>query len=218
MNEQAIMTTLNRIKDILAAHGLRMIGAVVVLIAGLYIARLVKTLIGRVLSQRKIDAGITNFLVKLVYVTLQVLVVIVALNLAGVLTGSAAGMIGAAGFAIGLRILGAVVILFAGFYISRFVKTAIGQVLDKRKIDSIITSFVVNLAHVALMVLVVMAALSLAGVPTTSAVAVIGAAGLAVGLALQAPLEFCRRLSAHRAAPVQERRLHRGRRHRRHCG
>jgi small conductance mechanosensitive channel len=58
----------------------------------------------------------------------------------------------------------------------------------KAKVDAVLVTFTVNMAYAAVMVFVVLAALGQLGVQTTSFIAVLGAAGLAVGLALQGSL------------------------------
>ena len=58
----------------------------------------------------------------------------------------------------------------------------------KAHVDPVLVTFTVNMAFAALMVFVVLAALGQLGVQTTSFIAVLGAAGLAVGLALQGSL------------------------------
>jgi small conductance mechanosensitive channel len=60
--------------------------------------------------------------------------------------------------------------------------------MNKRQVDSTIVSFVTNLTYIALLVFVILAALGQLGIQTTSFIAVIGAAGLAIGLALQGSL------------------------------
>jgi small conductance mechanosensitive channel len=57
--------------------------------------------------------------------------------------------------------------------------------MQKRDVDPTLTKFVANLAYVALLTFVIIAALGMLGIQTTSFIAVLGAAGLAVGLALQ---------------------------------
>lgn len=88
----------------------------------------------------------------------------------------------------GMRILAAAVILFVGRYIANFLKSLIKKILEKGKVESTLVSFVSNVTYVAIMVFVVIAALGKLGVQTASFVAIIGAAGLAVGLALQGSL------------------------------
>lgn len=60
--------------------------------------------------------------------------------------------------------------------------------MERRKLDPIIVSFVSSLTYSLLMAFVIIAALSQLGVQTASFIAIIGAAGLAVGLALQGSL------------------------------
>jgi small conductance mechanosensitive channel len=64
----------------------------------------------------------------------------------------------------------------------------IAKLMEKSNVDKTLTKFSKNLLNGFLLVVVVMAALNKLGVQTTSVVAVIGAAGLAVGLALQGSL------------------------------
>ena len=90
--------------------------------------------------------------------------------------------------AYGPKVIGTIVILVVGLWLARLVRRIIGRVITRRELDPIIGAFITNLAHIALLVFVVIAALQTAGIPTTSFVAVIGAAGLAIGLALQSSL------------------------------
>ncbi|MDZ7736506.1 MAG: mechanosensitive ion channel [Gammaproteobacteria bacterium] len=88
----------------------------------------------------------------------------------------------------GLNILAAVVILLIGLWAARLVRHMTHKVMDKRSIDPLIISFVSTVLHVLLVAFVLIAAISKLGVQTTSLIAVLGAAGLAVALALQSSL------------------------------
>jgi small conductance mechanosensitive channel len=88
----------------------------------------------------------------------------------------------------GLRVVAAIVILIIGRWVAKGISKLIGRVMDKGKVDHTIQRFTVNIAYIALMVFVVLAALSQLGIQTTSFIAVLGAAGLAIGLALQGSL------------------------------
>lgn len=90
--------------------------------------------------------------------------------------------------AYGIKLLTALVVLILGIWISKFLRNSVRRVLEKRTVDPTIGRFVTNIAYVALLVFVVMAALGQLGIQTTSFIAVIGAAGLAIGLALQGSL------------------------------
>lgn len=88
----------------------------------------------------------------------------------------------------GLKIIAAILIFIIGRWLAKMIKNLIVKVMKKGEVDATLTSFVGHLTYVALLTLVVIAALNQIGVQTTSFVAIIGAAGLAVGLALQGSL------------------------------
>ena len=88
----------------------------------------------------------------------------------------------------GLQVLGAILIFLIGRYAAKLVSKLLARVLTKAKVDATLVPFIENLAYTAMLVFVAVAALGQAGVQTTSFIAVLGAAGLAVGLALQGSL------------------------------
>ncbi|EDP58055.1 small-conductance mechanosensitive channel MscS [Vibrio sp. AND4] len=88
----------------------------------------------------------------------------------------------------GVNIISALLILFIGNIIVKAVANSVSKVLEKKKMDKAVVEFVHGLVRYLLFVIVLIAALGRVGVQTASVVAVIGAAGLAVGLALQGSL------------------------------
>ncbi len=88
----------------------------------------------------------------------------------------------------GIRLLAAIAIFIIGLLVTRIIRNVIRRVMEKSKVDSTLTGFVCNLSYAALLAFVIIAALNKLGVQTASFIAVIGAAGLAVGLALQGSL------------------------------
>ncbi|EGA65262.1 small-conductance mechanosensitive channel MscS [Vibrio brasiliensis] len=88
----------------------------------------------------------------------------------------------------GVNIISAVLILFIGNIIVKAVANSVSKVLEKKNMDKAVVEFVHGLVRYLLFVIVLIAALGRVGVQTASVVAVIGAAGLAVGLALQGSL------------------------------
>ncbi len=88
----------------------------------------------------------------------------------------------------GLKIIGAIAILFIGRIIVGILSSMVRKLMDRAGTDATLTKFVYSLTRTALMIFVVIAALGTLGVETTSFVAIIGAAGLAVGFALQGSL------------------------------
>ena len=85
----------------------------------------------------------------------------------------------------GLKVLFAIIIFFVGKYFAGVAQKLVRKLLNSRKVDPTVVSFVANLAWAIVFVFAVIATLGQIGVQTASLVAVIGAAGLAVGLALQ---------------------------------
>ncbi|MEZ8035704.1 MULTISPECIES: small-conductance mechanosensitive channel MscS [Vibrio] len=88
----------------------------------------------------------------------------------------------------GVNIISALIILFIGNLIVKAVANSVSKVLQKKKMDRAVIEFIHGLVRYLLFVIVLIAALGRLGVQTASVVAVIGAAGLAVGLALQGSL------------------------------
>ena len=88
----------------------------------------------------------------------------------------------------GLRIIGALAIFVLGRWVAKALRGVLKRVLNARQVEPTLVSFASNLSYAALLTFVVIAALSQLGLQTTSFVAVIGAAGLAIGLALQGSL------------------------------
>jgi small conductance mechanosensitive channel len=88
----------------------------------------------------------------------------------------------------GLKVVGAITIFVVGRWVAKLLSRLAAKALAKARIDKTLVRFTENLSYVALLVFVVVAALATAGVETTSFIAVLGAAGLAVGLALQGSL------------------------------
>lgn len=88
----------------------------------------------------------------------------------------------------GTRIIGAIAILVIGRVIVGIITGVIKRLMVKSGTDEMLVNFVGSLTRIALLTFVVISALGTLGMQTTSLVAIIGAAGLAVGFALQGSL------------------------------
>lgn len=86
------------------------------------------------------------------------------------------------------RMLVALLILLVGWWLARRLAGALQRVLVRGGADPLLGNFLRNLVFVLLLAVVVVGALDRAGVPTASLLAALGAAGLAIGLALQGSL------------------------------
>lgn len=92
--------------------------------------------------------------------------------------------------AYGLDILGAIVILVVGWWIAGMVERAVTRALGRvPQMDSTLKPFLGSIVRYGILAITLVAVLSQFGVETTSIIAVLGAAGLAIGLALQGTLQ-----------------------------
>ena len=82
----------------------------------------------------------------------------------------------------------AIVILLLGLKVAKFFGNLTETAFAKRKIDKAVAGFISNIVYALVFAATVLMALSQVGIETTSFVAILGAAGLAVGLALQGSL------------------------------
>ena len=88
----------------------------------------------------------------------------------------------------GTKLIVSIAIFVIGKWISKALANATEKLMTKGKVDVTLVKFVSNIVYILLLAVVVMAAISNLGIQTTSFVALLGAVGLAVGLALQGSL------------------------------
>ncbi|MBT3047296.1 MAG: mechanosensitive ion channel [gamma proteobacterium symbiont of Ctena orbiculata] len=85
----------------------------------------------------------------------------------------------------GTKIVMALLVFIIGRWLAKVLTRALKRLMERGQVDQMLISFLGNIAYAALLAVVVLAALEQLGVNTTSALAILGAAGLAVGLALK---------------------------------
>jgi small conductance mechanosensitive channel len=83
------------------------------------------------------------------------------------------------------KIVLALAIYVIGKWVARRVTNLVSKLMNVRQVDATLVNFLGNIVYAILLVAVIMAALDTLGFPVTSLLAVVGAAGLAVGLALK---------------------------------
>ena len=88
----------------------------------------------------------------------------------------------------GLKLLGALAVFLIGRMVAGWARRAIKRLLERSTIDATLVPFVTGITYYLLLTFVIVAALGMVGVQTASVIAVLGAAGLALGLALQGTL------------------------------
>ena len=88
----------------------------------------------------------------------------------------------------GLKVIAAIAIFIIGRWVAKGVRAGVRRMMKKTDVDPIVIGFVGSITYIALLAFVIIAALGQLGIQTTSFIAILGAAGLAVGLALQGSL------------------------------
>ena len=88
----------------------------------------------------------------------------------------------------GVQIISAIAILVIGFWIAKSLTKLLKKVLNSRNVDVTLIGFLTSALRFTLYLFVIIAAVSRLGIETTSLIAALGAAGLAIGLALQGSL------------------------------
>ena len=88
----------------------------------------------------------------------------------------------------GTNLLVAVIIFLVGFWLAKWVGRIVVRILTRGKVDAGLITFLSSLATIVLKVLVIVTAITQLGIEMTSFVAILGAAGLAIGMAFSGTL------------------------------
>lgn len=118
------------IKDLVFSYGPKLIGAIVVLIVGLWLIRIMTKSFGRVLSKRKIDESLKPFLRSIVSILLKVLLFISILGMVGIQMTSFIAILAAAGLAVGMALSGTLQNFAGGVIILLLKPFKVGDVID----------------------------------------------------------------------------------------
>ena len=97
-------------------------------------------------------------------------------------------MVKTTGLDFAINLVTAIVIFYVGRLVVRILTRGMRKMLEAQKVDKTLVTFVSNLTSMVLLTVVIIAAVGALGVQTTSFIAILGAAGLAIGLALQGSL------------------------------
>src|SRR6056297_1027734 len=88
----------------------------------------------------------------------------------------------------GVDIIAALAIFIIGRWVANLITKGMRRLMERANVDATLVKFLSNIVRVLLLIFVILAAIGQLGIQTTSLIAVLGAAGLAVGLALQGSL------------------------------
>jgi len=87
-----------------------------------------------------------------------------------------------------VSLMGALAFLVFGFWVSKLIVKALRKMMVRKNSDPGLISFVCSLANIALKIMIIISVMGMVGIQMTSFIAVLGAAGIAVGMALQGTL------------------------------
>ncbi|WP_058969146.1 small-conductance mechanosensitive channel MscS [Type-D symbiont of Plautia stali] len=119
-----------RNQALILSYAVNIVAAIVTIIIGMFIARIVSNTINRVLQARHIDATVADFLSALVRYGIIAFTLIAALGRVGVQTASVIAVLGAAGLAVGLALQGSLSNLAAGVLLVTFRPFKTGEFVD----------------------------------------------------------------------------------------
>ncbi|MEQ9287735.1 MAG: mechanosensitive ion channel [Cyclobacteriaceae bacterium] len=89
----------------------------------------------------------------------------------------------------GLKLISIIIVLIIGFWVISMIMRAISRAMEKQEVDPSLAPFIKSLIGTLLKVMLIISAVGMAGVEMTSFIAILGAAGLAVGMALSGTLQ-----------------------------
>ena len=101
---------------------------------------------------------------------------------------SAKNWLTTSGLSFCVSLLGALAFLFIGFWVSKLIVKALRKMMVRKNSDPGLISFVCSLANIALKIMIIISVMGMVGIQMTSFIAVLGAAGIAIGMALQGTL------------------------------
>jgi len=120
----------DKIVEYLATYGLQVLAAVIIIVVGRWVARLVTNMVGRLMRRSHVEETLTKFVENLCFIGLLTFVIIAALNTLGIETASLAVVIGAAGLAIGLALQGSLANFAAGVILIIFKPFKVGDYIE----------------------------------------------------------------------------------------
>jgi len=116
--------------DLAFEHGPRFIGALIVLIAGLYIAKIIEKISGRMMRKSKVEESLLYFIKGLIGTLLKMLVIVSFLGMIGVEMTSFVAILGALGLAVGMALSGTLQNFAGGVIILLFKPFKVGDLIE----------------------------------------------------------------------------------------
>jgi small conductance mechanosensitive channel len=119
-----------QVMDFITIYGLKVIGAIVILIIGRMVAGWLRRMIRKTMTSRGVDAALVGFVSSIVYALVMIFVILAALSKFGVQTASFVAILGAAGFAVGFALQGSLSNFASGVMLLLFRPFKVGDFID----------------------------------------------------------------------------------------
>ena len=121
---------LKQIETLVTTYGLNVVGAIVILIVGLWLAKVISKSLVKALTKKEVDATLTKFIGSIVKVGLVAFVVLAVISRLGIETTSFVAVLGAVGLAIGFALQGSLSNIAAGVMIIIFRQIKVGDFIE----------------------------------------------------------------------------------------
>lgn len=123
-------TVVTKLQELLAEYGLRVVGAILIVVIGRWVAIAIKKIIAKLMEKSKVEQTLVSFVTSLVYMAMMAFIIIAALNRLGIQTASFVAVLAAAGLAIGLALQGSLANFAAGVLMIIFKPFKVGDAID----------------------------------------------------------------------------------------
>lgn len=176
---------LEQLKVYVFTYGPSLIVATAILLIGFWVAKLISNRIRSAMEISKVETSTIDLVAKVSFYGFLILVLIAVADQLGFDTTFFLKFLGGYAYSYIPRIASAIAIFFIGKWLANKLSVLISLALKRSKADESIISFVESISYYCLLIIVLVAVAGQLGINTTSFLTILGAAGLAIGLALK---------------------------------
>ena len=136
------------VKDYLVPFGLKLVAAIVVLLLGRWVIKLIKKALAKVMVRRKMDPSLSSFLMSLVSVLLTFFLILAIIGILGINTSSLVALLASAGLAIGMALSGTLQNFAGGVMIMLFKPFKVGDFISAQGYEGVVNEIQIFNTHV----------------------------------------------------------------------
>ena len=136
------------VKDYLVPFGIKLVAAIVVLLLGRWVIKLIKKALTKVMTRRKMDPSLSSFLMSLVSVLLTFFLIMAIIGILGINTSSLVALLASAGLAIGMALSGTLQNFAGGVMIMLFKPFKVGAFIAAQGYEGVVNEIQIFNTHV----------------------------------------------------------------------